>query len=56
LRGAPAKQVHFERFEVEDSDQILNGGSHGVSGGCIRMDRDISPGCIRDRPPGQARH
>jgi len=29
LRRAAAKQVHLERFEVEDSKQILNGGGHG---------------------------
>jgi hypothetical protein len=61
LRGAPAKQIHFERFKVENPDQILNGGSHGVSGGwfCsfwVERGAIVSLGCIRDRPPGQARH
>src|SRR5690242_16119783 len=32
LRGAAAKQIHFQRLEVEDTDQVLNGGSHGLSG------------------------
>jgi hypothetical protein len=28
LRRAAAEQVHFERFEVEDIEQILYGGRH----------------------------
>src|SRR5262245_19781236 len=28
LRGAPAEQVHFERLEVENIEQVLNGGRH----------------------------
>jgi len=28
LRRAAAEQVHFERFEVEDIEQVLYGGGH----------------------------
>jgi hypothetical protein len=33
LRRAAAKQITFERLEVENVDQILNSGSHAVSVG-----------------------
>ena len=31
LRRAAAKQVQFERFEIEDINQFLDGGGHAVS-------------------------
>ena len=29
LRRAAAEQVHLERLEIEDGEQILDGGGHG---------------------------
>ena len=39
LRRAPAKQVHFERFEVEDFEEFLDGGGHAAAFG-FQMTRD----------------
>ena len=31
LRRAPAKQVHLERFEVENFQELLDGGGHAAA-------------------------
>ena len=31
LRRAPAKQVHFERLDIEDFEELLDGGGHAAA-------------------------
>ena len=35
LRRAPAEQIYFQDFEIEDFEQFVDGGSHCVSRGSV---------------------